>query len=104
MIAAVVLSAILNSGSFVVWQPPVDGSPVSHYVFQVLDEAGDVLWSVNTAATATVAPSHLMDPRLNYVGRVSAVDPQGHQGPWSRPFLWYNRPGAPSTPEMVLAP
>lgn len=91
---------LLVISAFIVWQPPSDGSPVDHYVFQILDENGDLFWSTLTQTTVVVVPG--LDPERNYVGRVCAVDSQGRQGPWSAPFLWNNRPGAPSPPEMVL--
>ncbi len=84
------------------WNPPTEGSPVHHYVFQL---------SIDGAPFATVGTvqgtSYQLELEVGrtYIARVAGVDAQDRQGPWSLPSDPYSPdvgpPGQPGKPIIL---
>lgn len=84
------------------WEPPTEGSPVVHYVFQ-LSVDGGAFTTVGTVEGTTYELE--LEIGHTYVARVAGVDAQDRQGPWSLPSEPYSPdtgpPGQPGKP-MIL--
>jgi hypothetical protein len=84
------------------WTPPTEGSPVHHYVLQLSTDGGPF-----TTVGSVTGTSYVMDLEIGrtYVARVSGVDDQSRQGPWSESSDPYTPdvgpPGAPGKPIIM---
>ena len=84
------------------WNPPTEGSPVQHYVFQL---------SIDGAPFSTIGTvqgtSYQLELEIGrtYIARVAGVDAQDRQGPWSLPSDPYapdvGPPGQPGKPIIL---
>lgn len=67
------------------WDPPTYGTPVEHYVLQVITFGGD---DPDTTTYDNITDTFMdvwVKYTFTYKARVAGVDAEGRQGPWS---LW----------------
>lgn len=105
IILLVILSTISNAQESVTytWTAPTTGSAVDHYIVQH-SENGEAFVTIDSNV-ATESFILVADYEISHSIRVSGVDSQNRQGPWSLPSDLFipslGAPGAPGKPTII---
>jgi hypothetical protein len=84
------------------WIAPTEGSPVVNYVLELSEDGGPYVVYGSTEQTTMIL---LLKNFVTYTARVSGIDAQDRQGPWSNPSEPYTvdigPPGQPGQPIIL---